>query len=117
MELEKSMAFKLPTFQERAALAAKTKQAALDKLKAKPPVDEAVVAQQREARLAREAAAARAAEEKRVARELEKTRKKEEAAAKAAANAPAPAPKLTEAEQKAIRDAKYAARKNRVGRR
>jgi hypothetical protein len=115
MELEKSMAFKLPTFQERAALAAKAKQAALDKLKTKPPVDEAVVAQQREARLARETAAARAAEEKRAARELEKTRKKEEAAAKAAANAPAP--KLTEAEQKAIRDAKYAARKNRVGRR
>lgn len=115
MELEKSMAFKLPTFQERAALAAKAKQAALDKLRAKPPVDEAVVAQQREARLAREAAAARIAEEKRAARELEKTRKKEEADAKAAASAPAP--KLTEAEQKAIRDAKYAARKNRVGRR
>jgi hypothetical protein len=115
MELEKSMAFKLPTFQERAALAAKAKQAALDKLKTKPPVDEAVVAQQREARLAREAAAARAAEEKRAARELEKTRKKEEAAAKAAASAPPP--KLTEAEQKAIRDAKYAARKSRVGRR
>lgn len=115
MELEKSMAFKLPTFQERAALAAKAKQAALEKLKAKPPVDEAVIAQQREARLAREAAAARAAEEKRAARELEKTRKKEEAAAKAAASAPAP--KLTPEEQKAIRDAKYAARKNRVGRR
>jgi len=115
MELEKSMAFKQPTFQERAALAAKAKQAALDKLRAKPPVDDAVVAQQREARLAREAAAARAAEEKRAARELEKAKKKEEAAAKATASAPAP--KLTEAEQKAIRDARYAARKNRVGRR
>ncbi len=115
MEHKKYMAFKLPTFQERAALAAKAKQAALDKLKAKPPVDEARVAQQREARLAREAAAARAAEEKRAAREAEKARKKEEAEAKAAASAPPPA--LTEAEQKAIRDAKYAARKNRVGRR
>jgi hypothetical protein len=115
MELEKSMAFKEPTFQERAALAAQTKQAALDKLRAKPPADEAVVAQQREARLAREAAAARIAAEKRAARELEKTLKKEEAAARIAATAPAP--KLSDAEQKAIRDAKYAARKNRVGRR
>ena len=117
MELEKSMAFKLPTFQERAALAAKAKQAALDKLRAKPPVavDEAVVAQRREARLAREAAAAAARTEKLAARELEKARKKEEDALKAAEAAPPPA--LSEAEQKAIRDAKYAARKNRVGRR
>jgi Family of unknown function (DUF6481) len=110
------MAFKQPTFQERAALAAKAKQAALDKLKAKPPVDDAVIEQRRQARLAREAAAAAARAEKIAARELEKVRKLEEAAAKAAA-APKPPVPLTPEEQKAIRDAKYAARKNRLGKR
>lgn len=110
------MAFKQPTFQERAALAAKAKQAALDKLKAKPPIDEAVVAQRTEARLAREAAAAQARAAKIAEREAEKARKLEEEAAKAAA-APKPAVPLTAEEQKAIRDAKYAARKNRLGKR
>lgn len=106
-------AFKQPTFQERAALAAKAKQAALEKLKAKPPMDEALVEERRQARLAKEAAAATARAEKIAAREAEKAAKKEAEAEKAAA-----APKvLTPEEQKAIRDAKYAARKNRVGRR
>ena len=42
-------AFKEQTFQERGALAAKAKQAALDKLKARAPVDEAVLAERRAA--------------------------------------------------------------------
>jgi hypothetical protein len=105
--------FKLPTFQERTALAAKAKQAALEKLRAKPPVDEAVLAERRAAALARDAAAKIAREEKLAARAAEKARKDAEKAERIAAT---PLPQaLSEEEQKAIRDAKYAARKNRVG--
>src|SRR3546814_14554022 len=50
--------FKDPGFQERAANAAKAKQKALDRLRAKPPVDEAILAERNAARLAREAAEA-----------------------------------------------------------
>ncbi len=103
--------FKQPTFQERAALAAKAKTAALDKLRTKPPVDEAVLAERRAAALVRDAAAQAAREEKAAARALEKATKD---ALKAEALAAVPVP-LSEEEQKAIRDAKYAARKNRVG--
>lgn len=109
-------AFKQPTFQERAALAAKAKETALEKLKAKPVLDEAELATRREAAEAKAAAQAKASEEKRAAFEAEKIARKERAAAAAAA-APAPPKKLTPEEQKAIRDAKYAARKNRAGKR
>ena len=105
--------FKQPTFQERAALAAKAKQAALEKMRAKPPLDEAVVAEKRAARIAREEAQAKAREEKLAARALEKEAKKEAAAQGAAAQKAAP----TEEEKKAARDARYAARKNRLGKR
>ena len=105
-------AFKQPTFQERAALAAKAKEAALAKLKAKPPVDEAELAARREAAAAKAAAAELARVEKRAAFEAEKLARKERAA-EAAANAPPPPKVLTAEEQKAIRDAKYAARKAR----
>ena len=67
--------FKQPTFQERTALAAKAKQAALEKLRAKPPVDEAVLAERRAAALAREAAQLKAREEKLAARAAEKAQK------------------------------------------
>ena len=107
--------FKQPTFQERAELAAKAKQAALAKLREKPPLDEAVVAERIAARLAKEQAAALAREEKIAAREREKAeRERLKAEAKAAAEAAAPKV-LTEAEKKALRDARYAARKSRVG--
>ena len=103
--------FKQPSFQERTALAADAKKAALAKLLAKPAVDDAVLAERRAVADAREAAQQVVRAEKLAARELEKVQKKEAAAAKAAA------PAITEAEQKNIRDAKYAARKNRVGKR
>ena len=48
--------FKAPTFQDRVAAANSARQKALDKLKAKPPVDEAVLAQQRQEREAKEQA-------------------------------------------------------------
>ena len=104
--------FKQPTFQERTALAAKAKQAALEKLRAKPPVDEAVLAERRAAAQAREAAQVKAREEKRAAIALEKAQKDALKAQEAVTSAG-----LSEEEQKAIRDAKYAARKNRVGKR
>ncbi len=109
--------FKQPTFQERATLAAAAKTAALDKLRAKPPVDEAVLAERRAASLAKEAAQAKAREEKRAAIELEKVEKKARAAEAALAAAAAAPPVLTEAEKKIARDARYAARKGRVGKR
>jgi hypothetical protein len=104
--------FKQPTFQERAELAAKAKQAALEKLRAKPPRDEAVLAARREAEALREAARAKARAEKLAARELEKAEKANRAPPPDAA-----APALTQEEQKRLRDAKYAARKSRSGKR
>lgn len=100
------------SFQDRVGRAAEAKQKALDKLKSKPPVDPAVAEARAEAARQREAKA----EEKRAAK-AEAARAAEEAkAAEAAksAEAAASAPKaLTEAEKKAARDAKYAARKSR----
>jgi hypothetical protein len=105
--------FKDPGFQERVALAQQARQKALDKLKAKPPVDEAVLAERTAARLAREAAEAEAREARRLEREREREQAKADKLAKAAAEAAAKPVPLTDAEKKAIRDAKYAARKNR----
>ncbi len=106
--------YKQPSFQERAALAAKAKADALEKLRAKPPVDEAVLAARREAALAKEAAQAAARAEKLAAREQKKAERQALAEQKKAAAAVVE-PVKTEAEQKALRDAKYAARKNRLG--
>ncbi len=43
--------FKDPSFQDRVASAGKAKQKALDQLKAKPPVDESLMAERRQASL------------------------------------------------------------------
>jgi len=98
--------YKEPAFQDRVAAAAKARESALARLKAKPPIDPAVVAERIEKEREREAAVAqRAAErvaERNAAREAEKARK-----------LAAIVPQLTEAEKKAARDAKYAARKAR----
>jgi len=104
--------FKDPSFQDRAASAAQARQRALDKLRARPPIDPAVVEQRKAAQALRDAEAEKAREERKAAREREKAEKRE----RAAASAPAPRPELTEAEKKAARDARYAARKNRKGR-
>jgi len=50
--------YKQPDFAERAALARSAKQKALDQLRAKPPVDPAVLAERQAAAAAKEAAAA-----------------------------------------------------------
>lgn len=75
-------AYKPQTFQERAALSAKAKEAALEKLRNRPQVDEAVLAERIAAAEAKEAARAKASAEKKAAREQAIAEKK--AAAEAA---------------------------------
>lgn len=96
------------SFQDRAGQAAAAKQKALDQLRSKPPVDEKVAAERMAAAQEREAAKA----EKAAAKKAERKAADDKAAADAAAKAAAAAPK-TEAELKAARDARYAARKAR----
>jgi len=99
------------SFQDRVGQAAEAKRKALENLRARPPVDPAVAAARQEASRQREARA----EEKRSAR-AEKMRAAEDgraAAAGAAAESAADASPPTEAERKAARDARYAARKSR----
>lgn len=108
-----------PSFQDRVASAAKAKQKALDKLRAKAPIDPAILAERREAweagELARSEeraakaqsnAAARAA--KASAKAALKAEEESAAALKAARLKPASA-----AEMKAARDERYAARQAR----
>lgn len=102
------VAYTNPSFQERTALAQQARQKALDQLRAKPPVDEAVLAERNAARLLREQAEAEA----RVARHAAREQAKADKLARALESAAAPvAP--TEEEQRAARDARYAARKQR----
>jgi len=89
------------TFKDRAAQAAEARRKALEQYKSRPPVDEQRAAE----RLA-------AAEQRDAARAEKAEAKKAERTAEAAAKPAEPAPP-TEAERKAARDAKYAARKNR----
>jgi hypothetical protein len=138
-------AFRNPGFQERQEAAARARDAALAKYRERPPVDEALMAERaarRQARLAaeaeRRAAALRAREEaaeakreqeRRAVAEAEAAAAAAEAAAAAQAEADANAKasakarkveerKLwTEEDRKAARDARYAARKMRQGRR
>ena len=104
-----------PSLQDRQAAATKARQAALDKLRAKPPIDEKIVAARLEAQAKREAAD----REKRAAKAARDAAAAEAKAAAAEAEAAAAAKKAaflappTAAEMKAARDARYAARKNR----
>ncbi len=112
--------FKDPSFQDRVASATKAKQKALDQLKAKPPVDPALIASRRQEREMREEALAG----ERTAKAQEKAvAKAEKAAIKAAELAAADAAAALKAarlkpstpeEMKAARDARYAARKART---
>lgn len=106
--------FKEPSFQDRVASAARAKEVALAKLRAKPPVDDAVKAE----KIARNEAKAAADAEKRRAKQAAgeeaeaakqaKARDAEEAAAAASRQA-----EQSDADKKAARDARYAARKSR----
>jgi len=116
--------FKSPDFNERAAAARAARQSAVEQLRNKPAPDPEIVAARQAAQAAREErrAAKNAAAEEAKAKRAEAASAKaakaeaaradaEAASAKAAAKADAPAP--TEAELKAARDARYAARKAR----
>ena len=93
------------SFQDRINSAAQAREKALAKLKAKPPRDEKVIAERVERQKQREAKETEKREAKRAAKAAEEE-------AREAAKVAVPAPK-TEAELKAARDAKYAARKAR----
>jgi hypothetical protein len=111
--------FKEPSFQDRVASASKAKQKALDQFRARPPVDPALLATQRQAREMREMSL----ERERAAKAKEKAAAKaEKASIKAAELAAAEAAVALKAarlkpstpeEMKAARDARYAARKAR----
>ena len=108
--------YKSPDLNERMAAARAAKQSALDKLRNKPAPDPGVIAERQAARAARDAAAAqrradrqRAADEAKAAKSAARTAQSEaNADAKPTASAPP-----SEAELKAARDARYAARKAR----
>ena len=105
--------FKDPSFQDRAAMSARAKTSALGNLAAAPKRDEADVAarlvrdQERAAKLEAKRAVARKAKEDAA---LEKQARRDQAALESA-KAATPVP--TEAERKAARDERYAARKRR----
>jgi hypothetical protein len=109
-----------PSLQDRLSGAAQARQKALDKLRAKPPVDEKILAARQEARLKREAAQAEKRAAKIAQQEAEAAAIVAAAEAKAAEAEAAEAARIkalpvlpTAAEMKAARDARYAARKNR----
>lgn len=102
-----------PSFQDRAAASGAAKRKLLEAMKAAPRPDAATLAERAERSAKREAAAQAKAAAAREAREEQKRLDEEKrAAAKAEKERPAPVQK-TEAELKAARDARYAARKNR----
>ncbi len=106
-------AYRAPDFNERIALSRETRRKALDKLRAKPLPNETELAGRKEVRLKREQAEAaqralRAAE-RQAAADLRVAASEATARAAEAANIP---PK-SDAEKKAERDARYAARKAR----
>lgn len=112
-------AFKDPSFQDRVASAASAKQKALDRLRAKPPVDQAQAAEKRQLREVRDRAIA---EERAAKAEANVAAKAEKAALQAAEVAEARAAALLKAarlkppsgaDMKAARDARYAARQAR----
>jgi hypothetical protein len=103
--------YREPGFQDRLAAAAIAKNSALEKLKSRPPVDDAVRALQSARHERREAAASEKRAATRLSKEAELAAKAERAAE--AASAQTATRVTTEAERKAQRDARYAARKSR----
>ncbi|MCH4152049.1 MAG: DUF6481 family protein [Sphingobium sp.] len=105
--------YREPGFQERTAAAARARNSALEKLRARP----ALSPEEIERRVATQAAKDAAAQEKRAATLLARQAAAETKAVREreAANAAATEKVLTESELKAARDARYAARKRRKG--
>jgi len=106
--------YKDSDFQERTALAREARLKALEQFKRKPAADETVLAERQAAQLKRDAAEEARRVARRAAIEQEKAaRIAKKLAAETAENAKAAIVILTEAEKKAARDARYAARKKR----
>jgi len=106
MSMTTMTSFKNPSFQDRARQAAEAKEKALNQLRLRPDPDQEVVALRKAAGARREVVQAKKAIAKKEAAEAAAKAK-----GKARANAAAPVP--TEAERKATRDARYAARQAR----
>ncbi len=109
--------FKEPGFADRQKAAQQARQNILDKFRAQPGADDPEVIKRRAEREAIAAARAKAKEAQEAAKAEQKRREKEEAAAAAAQLAREKEEfearqAALEAEQKAKRDARYAARKN-----
>ena len=115
--LQVAKGFKDPSFSERAKASAAAKRALLERHKAAPKPDPAELAAANERRVAREAEAAAAREKAKAEKEAAALAAQHAAAAEAQAvadAAKAAQPKVpTQAELKAARDARYAARKAR----
>ncbi|MFL6732951.1 MAG: DUF6481 family protein [Sphingomicrobium sp.] len=107
-EINRVSSFKTPSFQDRIGSAAQAKKKALEQLRSRPPIDQKVAAERQARKLERETRDRERAAAKKAEQQALNDRKSAEAAAKATAAAP-----RTEAELKAARDARYAARKAR----
>lgn len=107
-EIDRVSSFKAPSFQDRITSAVEAKKKALEQLRSRPPLDEKVAAERQAKRLERERRDRERAAAKKAAQQELKAAQAAEAAAKAASAAP-----RTEAQLKAARDARYAARKAR----
>lgn len=108
--------YNAPSFQDRAAASQQAKHRALAAMKAVPRPDAAVLAERAERSAKREALAEEKAAKARQARADKQRLAEEKRAADKAAQADkikVEQPAKTEAELKAARDARYAARKNR----
>ena len=101
--------FKSPSFQDRIGSASEAKRKALEQLRSRPAVDEKALAERRAKSLERQTRDADNASAKKAALQAARDAK----AAEAAANVAAAAAQPTEADRKAARDARYAARKAR----
>jgi hypothetical protein len=104
-------AFKPPTFQERVALAAKAKQAALNLLREKAPKGEAEISARQAAREARAAAESEKRRAVRDAREREKADRLARSIERRELEAIIP--ELTEEDQRLARTVRYSPRKRR----
>lgn len=105
--------YKEPSFQDRAAASSRAKEKALAKIKAVAQPDAAEMAEIMARRAEREAIAEEKSAQTRLAREEKKRLAEEKRAEAKRKNEKVDPPKRSEAELKAARDARYAARKNR----
>lgn len=105
--------YNAPSFQDRATASLQAKQRALAAMKAAPKPDAAVLAERLERQARRNALAEVKAAKARQARAEKQLLADEKRALTRVAKTKLEQPKKTEAELKAARDARYAARKNR----